>query len=156
MLSYCLKCKKNTMNINPKVLETNNDETMLLSKCVMCSSKKLRFIKKQEASRILLSRLGVKTPLNNISLLGDILLGERNDIVNKLLSAGNKFMPKMHLKQPAAFGKPGFTYSACGPFTNNKGGIQKFKGIGDTKYIYKNELDKLAFNIIWFMEILKI
>ena len=39
MLSYCLKCKKNTMNINPKVLGTNNGETMLLSKCVMCSSK---------------------------------------------------------------------------------------------------------------------
>ena len=45
MSSYCLKCKKNTMNINPKVLETNNGETMLLSKCAMCSSKKLRFIK---------------------------------------------------------------------------------------------------------------
>ena len=80
----------------------------------------------------------------------------RNDIVNKLLSAGNKFMPEMHLKQPAAFRKPGFTYSACGPFTNKKGGIQKFKGTGDTKYIYKNELDKLAFNIIWLIDILKI
>ena len=62
-----------------------------------------------------------------------------NEIVNKFLSAGNKFMPEMHLKQP------GFTYSACGPFTKNKERIQKFKETGDTKYIYRNELDKACF-----------
>ena len=45
-------------------------------------------------------------------------------------------MPEMHLKQP------GFTYSACGPFTKNKEWIQKFKETGDTNYIYNNELDK--------------
>ena len=54
-------------------------------------------------------------------------------------------MPEMHLKQPAALGKPGFTYSACGPFTKNKERIQKFKETRDTKYIYKNELDKGCF-----------
>ena len=48
-------------------------------------------------------------------------------------------MPEMHLKQP------GFTYSACGTFTKNKERIQKFKETGDTKYIYKNELDKACF-----------
>ena len=48
-------------------------------------------------------------------------------------------MPEMHLKQP------GFTYSACGPFTKNKERIQKFKKSGDTSYIYKNELDKACF-----------
>ena len=48
-------------------------------------------------------------------------------------------MPEMHLKQP------GFTYSACGRFTKNKERIQKFKEIGDTKYIYRNELDKACF-----------
>ena len=48
-------------------------------------------------------------------------------------------MPEMYLKQP------GFTYSACGPFTKNKERIQKFKETGDTSYIYKNELDKLCF-----------
>ena len=58
-----------------------------------------------------------------------------NKIVNKFLLAGDKFMPKMHLKQPG-----GFTYSACGPFTKNKERIQKFKETGDTSYIYKNEL----------------
>ena len=49
------------------------------------------------------------------------------------------FMLEMHLKQP------GFTYSACGPFTKNKERIQKFKETGDTSYIYKNELDKACF-----------
>ena len=54
-------------------------------------------------------------------------------------------MPEMHLKQPAALGKPGFTYSACGPFTKNKERIWKFNETGDTKYIYRNELDKACF-----------
>ena len=62
-----------------------------------------------------------------------------NEIINKFLLAGDKFMPEMHLKQP------GFTYSACGPFTKTKEKIQKFKETGDTKYIYKNELDKACF-----------
>ena len=62
-----------------------------------------------------------------------------NEIVNKLLLVRDKFMPEMHLKQP------GFTYSACGPFTKNKEQIQKFKETGDTSYIYKNELDKACF-----------
>ena len=62
-----------------------------------------------------------------------------NEIVNKFFLAGNKFMREMHLKQP------GFTYSACGPFTKNKERIQKFKETRDTKYIYKNELDKTCF-----------
>ena len=62
-----------------------------------------------------------------------------NEIVNKLLLVGDEFMPEMHLKQP------GFTYSACGPFTKNKERIQKFKETGDTNYIYKKELDKACF-----------
>ena len=62
-----------------------------------------------------------------------------NEIVNKFLLAGDKFMPEMHLR------RPGFTYSACGPFTKNKERIQKFKETGDTSYIYKNELDKACF-----------
>ena len=62
-----------------------------------------------------------------------------NEIVNKFLLAGEKFMPEMHLKQT------GFTYSACGPFTKNKQRIQKFMETGDMKYIYRNELDKVFF-----------
>ena len=60
-------------------------------------------------------------------------------IVNKLLLAGDQFMPEMHLKQP------GFTYSACGPFTKNKGRIKKYNETGDSRYIYQNELDKACF-----------
>ena len=59
-----------------------------------------------------------------------------NEIVNKFLLAGDKFLSEMHLK------RPGFTYSACGPFTKNKDKIQKYKETGDRNYIYKNELDK--------------
>ena len=62
-----------------------------------------------------------------------------NEIINKLLLAGDKFMPEMLLKQP------GFTYSAFGPFTKNKERIQNSKETGDTSYIYKNEPDKACF-----------
>ena len=62
-----------------------------------------------------------------------------NEIINKFFLAGDELMPEMHLKHP------GFTYSACGPFTKNKERIQQFKETGDTKYIYKNELDKACF-----------
>ena len=62
-----------------------------------------------------------------------------NEIVNRFLLVGDKFMPKMHLKLP------GFTYSACGPFTKNKERIEKFMQTGNTDFIYKNELDKACF-----------
>ena len=62
-----------------------------------------------------------------------------NEIINKFLLCGDKFIPEMYLKQL------GFTYSACGPFTKNKERIQKFKETGDTNYISKNELDKTCF-----------
>ena len=64
-----------------------------------------------------------------------------NEIVNKFLLTGDKFMPEMHLKEPR------FTYSACGPFTKNKERIQKFEETGHTSYIYKNELDKAYFQL---------
>ena len=62
-----------------------------------------------------------------------------NGIINTFLLAADKFMSEMHLKQA------GFIYSACGPFTKNKERIQKFKQTGDSRYIYKNELDKACF-----------
>ena len=71
-MTYCLKCEKDTESVDSKMLKTKNGKTMLSSKSVVCVSKKSRFIKKQEAKR-LLSRLGLKTPLNKIPLLGDIL-----------------------------------------------------------------------------------
>ena len=62
-----------------------------------------------------------------------------NEIINKFLLGGDKFMPEMHLKQP------GFTYSACGPFTKNKERIETFMQIGNTNFFYKTELDKACF-----------
>ena len=62
-----------------------------------------------------------------------------NNVINKFLLAGDKFMPEMHLRRPQ------FTYSACRPFTKHKQRIQKLKETGDTNYIYKNELDKAYF-----------
>ena len=62
-----------------------------------------------------------------------------NDVINKFLLAGDKYMLEIHLRQPQ------FTYSACGLFTKHKQRIQKFKETGDTNYIYKNELDKACF-----------
>ena len=73
MRSCCLKCRKDTENINSRVSNTSDGRTTILSKCAICGSKKSRFIKKQKAKG-LLSNLGIRTPLNKVLLLGDILL----------------------------------------------------------------------------------
>ena len=71
MLTYCLKCRKNTESKNPKVVETKTWKIMLLSKCTMWDSKNSKSIKEQEASR-LLSSLGIKIPLNKLALVGPL------------------------------------------------------------------------------------
>ena len=77
-------------------------------------------------------------------------LYEMNEIVNKFLLASDKFMPGMHLKQP------GFTHSACGPFTKNKKGIQNFKKQEIQAIFTKMNLIRVVFSMIWHMGILKI
>ena len=72
MKSYCLKCRKDTENINLRVSNTSNGRRIILSKCAICGSKKSRFIKDQEANG-LLNNLGIKTPLSKVPLVGDIL-----------------------------------------------------------------------------------
>ena len=72
MKSNCLKCRKDTENIDPKISSSSNGRAMILSKCAICGSKKSRFIKNQEAKG-LLSNLGIKTPLSKVPILGDIL-----------------------------------------------------------------------------------
>ena len=72
LLSYCLKCRKNTENISQRVSKTSNGKTMIVSKCALCGSKKSKFIKEQE-TKGLLSNLGIRMPLSKIPLLGDIL-----------------------------------------------------------------------------------
>ena len=66
-------------------------------------------------------------------------------IFHKFLLTGDKFMPEMHLRLP------GFTHSACGPFTKNKERIEKFMKTGNTNLFIKMSLIKLVFNMIWFM-----
>ena len=73
MKSYCLKCRKDTQNINSRVSKTSNNRTMILSKCAKYGSKKSGFIKNQD-TKWLLSNLGIRTPLSTVSILGDILL----------------------------------------------------------------------------------
>ena len=72
-----------------------------------------------------------------------------NKVVDKFLKIGDKFMPDMHLRQP------GFTCSACEPFTKNKQRIERVMDTGDTKYIYRNELDKASFQHDLALEVLK-
>ena len=72
MKSYCLKCRKDTKNMNPRVSNTSNSRTMILSKYAVCSSKNSRFIKNQEAKG-LLSNLGVRILLSKVPVLRDIL-----------------------------------------------------------------------------------
>ena len=72
MKTYCLKCRKYTENIDPKISSTSNGKAVILSKCAICGNKKLRFIKNQEAKG-LLNNLAIRTPLNKVPTLGNIL-----------------------------------------------------------------------------------
>ena len=68
MKTYCVKCKRDTENIDPKMFRTKNNRLIMQSKCPVCRIKKSRFVKEQEAKG-LLSSLGIKTPLSKIPLL---------------------------------------------------------------------------------------
>ena len=125
---------------------------MLLSNCVICGGKKSRFIKNQEAKG-LLSNLGIRTPLIKVPILGDILFWahiKMKEIVNKFLLAGDKFVPKKHLKQP------GFTVVLVDHLLKiNK----EFKNLEkqETQAIF-TEMNYIGpvFNMMWLREILKI
>ena len=141
MKTYYLVCRKDTDNINSKMIKTKNGRLMLSPQCSVCKNKKSGFISEKEAKGPgILSSLGIKTPLSNTPGLNILFTSYKmDDIINRFLLAGDKFMPEMHLRQP------GFTYSACGPSTKHKQRIQKFMQTGDTNYIYRNELDKDCF-----------
>ena len=89
---------------------------MLFSNCAISSKKKTTIIK--------------NTELHNFDEF------KMNKIINKFLLTGDRFMPELHLKHP------GFTYSACGPFTKHREIIQKSRETGKLKHIYRNQLDK--------------
>ena len=124
------------------MVRTKNNRLVMQSKCSVCGIKKSRFVKEQEAKG-LLSNLGIKTLLSKIPLLNILnaipLSIKMNEIVNKFLLVGDKFMREMHIKQPS------FTYSACGPYTKYKERIEKFMQTRNTDSIYRNELDKASF-----------
>ena len=142
MKTYCMKCRKDTENIEPKIFRTKNKRLIMQSKCSVCRIKKSRFVKEQEAKG-LLSNLGIKTLLSKIPLL-NVLSVKMNEIVNMFLLVGDKFMPEMHLKQP------GFTYSAYGPFTKNKQ-LKNLCKLEIQILFIKMNLIRLVFNIIWLM-----
>ena len=71
MLTYCVKCRKNTENLDSKIFKTKNNRLIMQLKCTVCGIKESRFMKEQEA-KDLLSNLGIKTPLSKIPLL-DVL-----------------------------------------------------------------------------------
>ena len=148
MKTYCVKCRKDTENIDPKMVRTKNNRLVMQSKCSVCGIKKSRFVKEQEAKG-LLSNLGIKTLLSKIPLL-NVLSVKMNEIVNKLLLVGETFMPAMHLKQPH------FTYSACGPFTKSKERIKRLRKLELQTLFIKMNLIKLVFNRIWLIENQKI
>ena len=68
MLTYCVKCGKNTANLDSSTFKTKNKRLIMQSKCLVCGIKKSRFLKEQEA-KSLMSNLGIKTPLSKIPLL---------------------------------------------------------------------------------------
>ena len=68
----CMKCRKHTENINPKMVRTKNNRLIMQSKCSVCGIKKSRFVKEQEA-KALLSNLGIKAPLSKIPSLNVLL-----------------------------------------------------------------------------------
>ena len=100
MKTYSLACRKNTGNLNSKMIKTKNDRQQLKSQCSICGNKKRRFVKKQEAKGIL-SSLGIKTPLSKIPGLNILFLYNRivktnkaNSIINKFLLAGTNLSLK--------------------------------------------------------------
>ena len=72
MKTYCLKCKKDTENLDSKIFRTKNNRIIMQSKCNDCGNKKLRYMKEQEAKG-LLSNLGIEAPFDKLPIPGDIL-----------------------------------------------------------------------------------
>ena len=143
-----MKCRKDTKNIDPKMVRTKNNRLIMKSKCSVFVVKKSRFVKEQEAKSFL-SNLEIKIRLSKIPLL-NVLSVKMNEIVNKLLLVGETFMPAMHLKQPR------FTYNACGPFTKSKERIKRLCKLELQTLFIKMNLIKLVFNRIWLIENQKI
>ena len=160
MKTYCVKCRKDTESIDPKMVRTKNNRLIMQVKCSVCGTKKWRFVKEQEAKG-LLSNLEIETTLSKIPLLNVLFWMQfhwsvhdtsckqsikMNEIVNKVLVVGDKFISEMHLKQPS------FTYSACGPFTQKKKELKNLRKLEIQILFIEMNLIKPIFNMIWLME----
>ena len=121
---------------------------MILTKCVTCGSKNSRFIKNEEAKG-LFSNLGLKTPLSKVPILGDVLFWsaslkyKMNEIVNRVLLAGDKFMPEMHLKQP------GLLTVLADHLQKPKKEFRNLKKQEIQTTFTKRNLIRLVFNMTW-------
>ena len=102
MLPYCLKCRKNTGRKYPKVVKTKNERIILWSKCAVCDRTKQKLIKQQEARGLLGKLTGTKVPFLSDLPIANIFFKryKMNVIVNKLLLAGDRLMPGIHLIYP--------------------------------------------------------
>ena len=110
MNTYCLKCKKETSNIDPKMVKTKNNRLLMQSKCSVCKTKKSRFVKEQDAKG-LLSNLGIKTPLSKIPLLNVLFsVCKMNDIINKFLLVGQRKPNKIWVDQDSELYNNTFKY----------------------------------------------
>ena len=137
-----------------RVVKTKNERLKLKPVCSVCGNKKSRLISKNHKGSGLFDSLGLNTPKNRMkSALWNafrqqiinmnarhFLDKENNDIINKFLLVGDKFMPKLHLWDPKVN-----KYFACGPFTKHEQRINQFMKDGKLSNIYKNELDKACF-----------
>ena len=123
----------------------------MLLKCALCNAMKSRLLKEQEANG-LLSSLGIQTNLSKITLVGLLLFWRHkmNEIVSKVLLAWDKFMPEMHLRQPR------FSYNAVNHKLNTKSKYKSLKQQEIQDIFIKMNYVKLAFNMVWLIEIVKI
>ena len=113
-----MKCRENTESKNWRVAKAKKGKSMFLSKCAVCDSKTLRFIKSQETSWLLSSEW-IRIGLDKTHIIVSILFWgyKMREVINKFLLVVDKIVPEVHSKQP------GFTYSVCRSFTKNKENI---------------------------------
>ena len=127
------------------MFKTKNNRLLMQSKYSVCGTKKSRFVKKQDA-KSLLSNLGIKTPLSKIPLLNVLFsVYKMNEIINKILPAGDKFMPEMHLRNLVLL-----TVLVVHLQKIKKKLKSLFKVVIQTLFI-KISLIKHVFNMIWPM-----
>ena len=127
MKIYCVSFRKNTAKKSSSANRSKQNRLMLVSNGNVCGKKKPRFIRNPEGNRLEVHQRVI------------LIKFKINKLVNKFLLAGDKFMPTLHLRQP------GFTFSACGPFTKHRERILKIRKTDNIRNLHRNEFDKVYF-----------